>query len=50
MSRLPIQHIADTARWIAAFRALESEREDAVFKDYLARIRGAYEKTGCRKR
>ena len=32
-----IQHISDTAAWIAAYRALESERFDAVFKDTLAR-------------
>ena len=32
-----IQHISDTALWIAAYRARESERSDAVFKDPLAR-------------
>jgi len=31
-----IQHISDTSRWIAAYRAQESERPDAVFKDPLA--------------
>jgi methyltransferase (TIGR00027 family) len=29
-------HISDTARWIAAYRALETKRKDAVFKDSLA--------------
>jgi methyltransferase (TIGR00027 family) len=32
-----IRDIADTARWVAAYRAQESEREDAVFSDPLAR-------------
>ena len=32
-----INNVSDTALWIAAFRALESERPDAVFKDTLAR-------------
>ena len=32
-----IQHVSDTALWIAAYRARESERPDAVFKDPLAR-------------
>lgn len=31
-----IHHVADTAHWIAAFRARESERPDAVFSDPLA--------------
>jgi methyltransferase (TIGR00027 family) len=31
-----IHHVADTAHWIAAFRARESERPDAVFRDPLA--------------
>jgi methyltransferase (TIGR00027 family) len=30
-------HIADTAFWVAGFRAEESERADAVFKDPLAK-------------
>jgi len=33
----PIQHISDTARWAAFYRAKESERPDAVFRDRLAR-------------
>jgi methyltransferase (TIGR00027 family) len=32
-----IQHVSDTALWIAAYRARESERPDATFKDPLAR-------------
>ncbi len=32
-----INNVSDTALWIAAFRALESERPDAVFKDTFAR-------------
>jgi len=32
-----IQHISDTARWAAAFRARESEREHALFRDRFAR-------------
>src|SRR5215831_16599529 len=32
-----IQNISDTARWVAVFRAEESERPDAVFHDPFAR-------------
>src|SRR5215467_10320969 len=32
-----IQHISDTAKWVATFRADESERPDAVFHDPFAR-------------
>jgi methyltransferase (TIGR00027 family) len=32
-----IRDIADTARWVAFYRAEESDREDAVFRDPLAR-------------
>lgn len=32
-----IQNISDTARWAALYRARESERPDAVFRDPLAR-------------
>src|ERR1700733_2325673 len=32
-----VENISDTARWVATFRADESERPDAVFKDPLAR-------------
>ncbi len=38
MSNVPlIAHISDTARWVAFYRAMESERPDAVFKDPYAR-------------
>ncbi|MEO7034746.1 MAG: class I SAM-dependent methyltransferase [Polyangiaceae bacterium] len=33
-----IEHVSDTAFWVASFRALESERPDAVFSDPLARV------------
>lgn len=29
----PIRHISDTALWVAVYRARESERVDAVFRD-----------------
>jgi methyltransferase (TIGR00027 family) len=32
-----IRDISDTARWVAVYRARESERDDAVFRDPLAR-------------
>lgn len=35
-----IEHISDTARWIATYRAMESERPDAIFKDPFARRLG----------
>lgn len=34
---MPIETISDTALWIAAFRAQESERRDAIFHDPFAR-------------
>lgn len=33
-----IRDIADTARWMAVYRARESERSDAVFRDPFARV------------
>lgn len=33
----PIRHITDTARWVAMYRAMESERPDALFYDPFAR-------------
>ncbi|HZE75259.1 MAG TPA: class I SAM-dependent methyltransferase [Gemmatimonadales bacterium] len=33
-----IQHVSDTARWVALYRAMESERPDALFHDPYARI------------
>ncbi|HVH09801.1 MAG TPA: SAM-dependent methyltransferase [Gemmatimonadales bacterium] len=32
-----IQHVSDTARWVALYRAIESERSDALFRDPYAR-------------
>jgi methyltransferase (TIGR00027 family) len=31
-----VSHVSDTARWVAAYRAAESARPDALFKDPLA--------------
>jgi methyltransferase (TIGR00027 family) len=31
-----VPHVSDTARWVAAYRAMESARADALFKDPLA--------------
>lgn len=36
MSR-PITHVSDTARWVALYRAMESERRDPLFRDPYAR-------------
>jgi methyltransferase (TIGR00027 family) len=37
-----IRNISDTAAWVAMYRAIESEREDAVFRDpYARRLAGA---------
>ncbi|HEX2749313.1 MAG TPA: SAM-dependent methyltransferase [Verrucomicrobiales bacterium] len=35
---LPIQHVTDTAIWVAHYRALESVRPDALFHDDLAAV------------
>jgi methyltransferase (TIGR00027 family) len=32
-----ISHVSDTARWVAMYRALETERPDAIFRDPHAR-------------
>jgi methyltransferase (TIGR00027 family) len=32
-----IENISDTARWVAVYRAMESERDDAIFRDPFAR-------------
>jgi len=38
----PIQHVSDTAIWVAHYRTMESERPDAHFRDpYAARLAGA---------
>jgi methyltransferase (TIGR00027 family) len=34
----PVENISDTARWVAAYRAMETERADAHFKDPYARL------------
>lgn len=36
MSPSPVRNISDTARWVAAYRALESAQPDALFNDHLA--------------
>ena len=37
----PISHISDTARWVAGYRAMETARPDALFRDpYAARLAG----------
>jgi methyltransferase (TIGR00027 family) len=33
-----IEHVSDTALWVATYRAMESERPDASFKDPLANL------------
>ena len=39
MEREPlVRNISDTALWVAHYRALETERSDAVFKDPFARM------------
>jgi methyltransferase (TIGR00027 family) len=38
---MPIQHISDTARWVAYYRAMETERPDAIFRDpFASRLAG----------
>jgi methyltransferase (TIGR00027 family) len=38
----PVSHISDTARWVAVYRAMESERPDALFRDpYARKLAGA---------
>jgi methyltransferase (TIGR00027 family) len=32
-----IEHISDTARWVAQYRAMETDRPDAIFRDPYAR-------------
>jgi len=34
---MPIENVSDTARWVAFYRAMETERPDALFKDPFAR-------------
>jgi len=34
---MTIEHISDTARWVAEYRAMETDRPDAIFRDPYAR-------------
>src|ERR1039458_9468793 len=34
---MAIEHVSDTARWVAVYRAMETERPDAIFRDPFAR-------------
>lgn len=38
MKETPIQNVSDTSFWVAHYRAVESERKDALFRDPLARV------------
>jgi len=39
---MTIEHISDTARWVAVYRAMESDRPDALFHDpYARKLAGA---------
>jgi methyltransferase (TIGR00027 family) len=39
---MPIQNVSDTARWVAVYRAMETARPDAIFRDpYADRLAGA---------
>src|ERR671920_18442 len=39
---MAIENISDTARWVAVYRAMETERADAIFRDpYARRLAGA---------
>jgi methyltransferase (TIGR00027 family) len=33
---MPIQNVSDTARWVAYYRAMETDRPDAIFRDSFA--------------
>src|SRR5690348_9752887 len=37
MTGTPIANVSDTARWVAYYRAMETERPDAIFRDPYAR-------------
>ena len=39
-ARLLIRNVSDTARWMAIYRAQETERDDAAFRDPYARALG----------
>ena len=34
---MAIEHVSDTARWVAVYRAMETERPDAIFRDPFAK-------------
>jgi len=34
---MTIEHVSDTARWVAEYRAMETDRPDAIFRDPYAR-------------
>jgi methyltransferase (TIGR00027 family) len=34
---MPVEHVSDTARWVAYYRAMETDRLDALFRDPYAR-------------
>jgi methyltransferase (TIGR00027 family) len=36
-STTPVTHVSDTALWVAMYRAMESDRPDAIFRDPFAR-------------
>jgi methyltransferase (TIGR00027 family) len=36
----PVRNVSDTAAWVAIYRAMESERKDAIFRDPYARRLG----------
>lgn len=39
---MPIENVSDTARWVAVYRAMETARPDAIFRDpYANRLGGA---------
>ena len=41
MSASPVSNVSDTARWVAVYRAWESARADALFRDpYADRLAG----------
>ena len=37
---MTIENVSDTARWVAIYRAMETERPDAIFRDPFARQLG----------
>jgi O-Methyltransferase involved in polyketide biosynthesis len=38
---MPIENVSDTARWVAVYRAMETARPDALFRDpYAERLAG----------